>query len=276
MFTANMNKNTIPIIYQANKASRLLKNNFIRIKLLSKSLILASNILFCISFCHSFGQASISPSDIKNNNTGLKTIDNNNEIMNFWLRNGKIIKGRINNISGDTVEIIDLYDKQNYYNKKYFVSASIPGVMSPSLGLGLGIPYGYMGINIDYPVFRSVYLTAGLGSVFKENSYMWNIGTNIYMINERFRPRISAYYGINTALKIVNSSTDKSYKQFTGVSLGGGFDARIFYRHGFDFNIFYIYSRSFDEAIKQAQQSMIKIEKQSSPVVFSIGYRFFY
>ena len=242
MFTANMNKNTIPIIYQANKASRFLKNNFIRMKLLSKSLILASYILFCISFCHSFGQASTSPSDIKNNNTGLKTIDNNNEIMNFWLRNGKIIKGRINNISGDTVEIIDLYGKQNYYNKKYIVSASIPGVMSPSLGLGLGIPYSYMGINIDYPVFRSVYLTAGLGSVFKENSYMWNIGTNIYLINERFRPRISAYYGINTALKIVNSSTDKSYRQFTGISLGGGFDARIFCRHGFDFNIFYIYS----------------------------------
>jgi hypothetical protein len=241
-------------------------------KFLSKALILIFFILLFLSFRYTFSQQNKLSNNKKDSISGLKTNGYDNTIMHFWLRNGKLIKGNINNIKGDTVEIIDIYGKQNIVNKKNIVNTSMPGIVSPSLGFGMGVPYGYLGLNIDYPVYRFFNISAGIGSNFKENTYLWNVGTNIYLAKERLRPRISAYYGINSFLLMVGSS----YEQFKGISFGAGFDARVYYRHGFDFSFLYIYSPSFNKACRDIQQSGWKIDKHTSPLVLSFGYRLFY
>lgn len=228
--------------------------------------------LIQIYLCFHCAFAQLNNPSANNGINGFKSNAYENNIMHFWLRNGNMIKGRIGSITADTVEIIDIYGVHNFYKKKNIVSASPQSIMDPSVGVGLGIPYGFTGLNIDFPVYRFIYITAGFGTRYKEKSYLWNIGTNIYLLNERLRPRISVYYGINSFLLI----KDVSYQQFAGFSFGGGFEARIYYRHGFDFSMLYWYSPAFEKAFKQAQQQWLTGEKQSSPVVISFGYRFFY
>ena len=137
---------------------------------------------------------------------------------------------------------------------------SIPKVGSTTSGVGLGVPYGVLGVNTDLSVSPNVSLTLGLGtSVVAGTAY--NFGLKCYLTppDQTFRPRISAYYGVN-AIRASSFGEGKSYR---GISLGAG--AQWMWgqskKHGLDFDVMYLAT--------SAQGA----PTDGSKVKISIGYR---
>ena len=91
-----------------------------------------------------------------------------------------------------------------------------------SFGVGLGIPYGILGGNIDINVAPNLNLSAGIGTtVLAGIGYSFGFKYFFMPIERTFRPRVSAYYGVNTAIEYIGGSKDN--ESFTGVNIGAGF-----------------------------------------------------
>ncbi|NQU05599.1 MAG: PEGA domain-containing protein [Calditrichaeota bacterium] len=68
-----------------------------------------------------------------------------------------------------------------------------------SIGLGIGIPYGYvLGLNLDINVAPNLNLSAGLGTTIQFGPG-YNFGLKYFLTSAEntFRPRVSAFYGVN-------------------------------------------------------------------------------
>lgn len=129
-----------------------------------------------------------------------------------------------------------------------------------SLGIGIGVPYGIIGGNIDINIFSNVNGSFGLGTTYFSGA-SYNLGIKIFFVDakETFRPRVFAFYGINSVDKYERSDDNNSY---TGLSLGLG--GQFLWRKtkmGFDFDIVYI-----------ATSSKGKIDPKNS-IKISLGLR---
>ena len=136
-----------------------------------------------------------------------------------------------------------------------------------SLGVGLGFPYGFLGGNIDINIAPNFNLSAGLGStIFAGMGYSFGCKYFLASVVRSFRPRVSAYYCVNT---IVNyGSSLKDNESFTGLNLGLGFQL-MWGRNksnGFDFDIYYIATTSLEpEEVGVEAPGKVKV---------SLGYRY--
>ncbi len=152
-----------------------------------------------------------------------------------------------------------------------------------SVGLGLGIPYGFMGMNMDYYLNQYAALTAGVGST-NIAGIGFSVGTKYYFVDDTksFRPRLTAMAGINGALKkeifdneVTGSSEDLIKETFPGVSLGLG--ALITWgenkQQGLDFDVFYICSSGIYDRISNLRDHGYDIKKPGR-ISISFGYRY--
>jgi hypothetical protein len=145
-----------------------------------------------------------------------------------------------------------------------------------SIGLGMGVPYGGIGINGEIAIYKYFSLSGGIGSTGIAGSG-YSAGGKVYFTSaeSKWRPRISADYGINSAIS-VTGITEISEK-FEGITLGIGFLHTLGEnrRSGFDFDVLYLatcgnfYSR-WDE-IKKSFSNIS--EPYLGRVKISIGYR---
>ena len=144
-----------------------------------------------------------------------------------------------------------------------------------SWGIGLGIPYGVLGGNIDINVAPNFNLSAGIGtSIVAGLGY--NIGLKYFFssIKQSFRPRVSAYYGINSAVlkKYPGGIKEDEGEAFTGVSLGVG--AQWMWGEsktsGLDFDIIYLASTGLD--IDKLKDEGFDVDEPGK-IKISIGYR---
>jgi hypothetical protein len=123
-----------------------------------------------------------------------------------------------------------------------------------SVGLGLGIPYGVLGVNGDVGV-GPVELTAGLGLLG------WNVGARLYpslKYDKKGSPtgvRFSAFYGVNTIL-----DTYDDWELRTGLTVGVG--ARF---GPFDIDLLFPFS-DIPDGYERASFD--------TPVKLSVGFRF--
>ena len=98
---------------------------------------------------------------------------------------------------------------------------------SSSIGVGIGLDYGGIGMNFTtYPI-KNVGLFAGAG--YNLADFAWNIGTKIRWVNNYqanyIVPSVSVMYGANAVIEIQDPRYGSStYTSFNGVSLGGGID----------------------------------------------------
>lgn len=145
-----------------------------------------------------------------------------------------------------------------------------------SWGIGFGIPYGVLGGNIDINIAPNFNLSAGLGTTIVAG-LGYNVGVKYFLssIENSFRPRISAYYGVNAAvLKEYPSLLDKEDdgEAFTGVSLGVG--AQWMWGEsktsGLDFDIIYLASTGLD--IDKLKDEGFMVDEPGK-IKISIGYR---
>ncbi len=118
-----------------------------------------------------------------------------------------------------------------------------------SIGLGAGIPYGILGLNFDVNIVQNLNLSIGTGGTEKVG-FGYSAGFKYFLasIEEKLRPRVSAYYGINTVIETEYFSSDGSQdetKSLEGFSFGAGI--QVMYgkskRNGFDFDFIFIVTR---------------------------------
>lgn len=132
------------------------------------------------------------------------------------------------------------------------------------LGVGLGVPYGFFGLNLNYRVTDLIEASGGYGSAH-DGFKAWAIGGRVYPFTElkRFRPRLSAFYGVVGKVTTRDTSTGnkRTIDVFEGFALGGGFEWKFFPRHSLDLDLFY----STGEAPE-------KYKTDDSHLRISIGY----
>lgn len=93
-----------------------------------------------------------------------------------------------------------------------------------SLGAGLGMDFGGLGVNLLVYPQRNIGLFAGVGYAFAGTGY--NIGAKIRFVSENTRSKVAFYglamYGYNAAISVTNAT--EYNKLFYGPTLGFGFD----------------------------------------------------
>ena len=105
-------------------------------------------------------------------------------------------------------------------------------------GVGLGVPYGIIGLNLAYQINDFFEANAGFGSPPGYRGLDWVLGGRFYPIPKfkRFRPRLSALYGVVGAVRDIN---DDIIDVYDGPAIGAGFIWKFFRRHSIDLDIFY-------------------------------------
>lgn len=146
-------------------------------------------------------------------------------------------------------------------------------VKEHSWGVGFGIPYGVMGVNLNYNIIPYMDLSLGLG-ISPLSGFAYNIGGKLYFASDekRFRPKISCYYGTNTMVDDpLYYETDNS-TNYNGITVGVGglvyFDQAN--RHGLDIDLLYRVST-------EANIDRLNVEGYDTSGIeeftISIGYR---
>ncbi len=138
-----------------------------------------------------------------------------------------------------------------------------------SIGVGIGIPYGIIGVNGDLNIAPNLNFTLGIGTAVVSVGY--NFGVKYFFLDadKWFRPRILAVYGTNSALQVTNASGyDKAY---TGLSLGAGAQYMWSRTSGLDFDIIYIATTGLD--VNDLRKQGIAADEPGK-VKISLGYRY--
>lgn len=121
-----------------------------------------------------------------------------------------------------------------------------PELAQHSLGIGLGVPYGILGLNLDINLVPNLNASAGLGTTLRAG-VGYSAGFKLFLtpIDNIFRPRLSAFYGINTI--VVYEGNENLNQAYRGFSLGLG--AQLLWqktKNGFDFDVYYIATSEAD------------------------------
>ncbi|MGD2034197.1 MAG: hypothetical protein PVF73_04015 [Bacteroidales bacterium] len=145
-----------------------------------------------------------------------------------------------------------------------------------SLGLGIGIPFGVLGANLDIRVIGYIHLSAGIGMAI-EVFPVYNVGGKIYFRNEHFiwRPRFSVFYGINRIVHMQNFWGTTS-KGLHGITLGLGQQLAFgtLRTIGIDLDIHYLVrDNDYSQFLKQLRSSGYTV-KEKSDITLSLGIRY--
>ena len=89
-------------------------------------------------------------------------------------------------------------------------------------GLGIGIPYGILGGNLEYRADEVIALTGGVG--INPAGLGWSVGARIYMPGMgNFKPRLTALRGVVAMLETQYWNGDSDYESLVGEAFGIGF-----------------------------------------------------
>lgn len=153
-----------------------------------------------------------------------------------------------------------------------------PKSKSNSLGFGIGLDYGGIGLNITHNPINEFGFFAGLGYAFAGIGY--NVGCKFrfyYEEKEKLTPFLNAMYGYNTAVS--STSTSRSYnssetlsftydKLYYGVSVGIGLD--YFVSSGNSY-----WSGAIIIPLRNSEAQTIAKNSDLMPIAFSFGYHFY-
>lgn len=156
------------------------------------------------------------------------------------------------------------------------IAAPMPAPARGSVGVGLGVPYGVLGVSGDLAVHDHVSLTVGIGTtIFAGVGY--NAGAKLFFMpsSRRWRPRVSAYYGTNSMIVIEGSTS--SAEKFLGLTLGAGVQ-RTFGasgRHGIDLDLMIVTTNGgMQEEMERLEDQHGVMIPEPGRVKVSTGYRY--
>lgn len=133
-----------------------------------------------------------------------------------------------------------------------------------SAGIGLGLPYGILGFQLNVPVSHSFSAFTALGNAFVVT---WQLGAIYRPISYFPRFRLLAMYGTNT---IVSTGLfGLEYRGYQGFSAGLGFAPDIG-RSGWTFDLLSILSSNVDQDKRYDEDDFDK--ESPSDIKISLGY----
>ena len=215
----------------------------------------------------------------------------------LYLKNGNILKGvivenepndhvRIELPGGSLItvrysDIIKFSQEPTSMNETSPAQAPLSVLLNTnSIGIGIGNPYGIIGVNIDHSALSNLDLSLGLGSIiFKSTAF--NIGGKYYLFSAEMapRPRASIYYGVNNWFVKNESKANTATRVITGFGFTFAFGMQWMFgqdkKHGFDCDIYLVtpstqpYRSQFTEAIDNDL-----LQRSSALASISLGYRY--
>lgn len=141
-----------------------------------------------------------------------------------------------------------------------------------SIGLGLGIPFGILGINGEWHATPNIAVTAGVGSTLSEG-LGYSAGMRYYFgaVDGGSRFRLSALYGTNTII-LKKSFLEDETEVYSGLNLGFGW----LWKSGWEFDVIYMVSPDFSDIEDDLNKKGYTVTSKgwNAPVKISVGYRF--
>jgi len=158
------------------------------------------------------------------------------------------VKGKILSLDGDMLTIksrngaIQKVDRNSITN-----ISEIPFGTIGSVGAGFGVPYGILGIGVEFNALPILSLNGGLGTTIF-SGVGWNVGARAYFRKPGpvWRPRISAFYGINGVY--AEDFGDPDNASYAGLTVGLG-QLFLWQQHGFDLDLMYIINSELYDVI---------------------------
>ncbi len=142
-----------------------------------------------------------------------------------------------------------------------------------SIGFGIGLAYSGLGTNLDIHLFKGLYISGSVGTLFSAEPFMYNIGGK-YIFRpggRRWQPRVSVYYGKNRVL-----NNDYIKESFQGISIGIGqqWALAITKAWAFDFDLHYVFNQNMQNRIDELIIDGYPIDSEWSHFDVSIGLRY--
>jgi len=163
--------------------------------------------------------------------------------------------------------------------KKWFASISMvaylcwPNLLlaETSFGVGMGTPYGILGVNVDFEISKKMDFTLGFGGTIFTGSGK-AIGIRYYPNPEKSRLRYSLIYGTNFFIHeddCIFCGDSASYEGFN-ISMGWGSKSND---SGWDFDLILKLTSEAEDRIKELQDLGDTIDDADIPSLsFSLGY----
>ena len=197
------------------------------------------------------------------------------------LKNGTVLKGQIIEKKDDGSIIITTndgftvtVDAGDIYKIEEMKYAS-----TGSAGVGIGVPYGVIGMGADYHLLNGVHLSVGFGTtVFAGSAF--EIGGKYFFreAGHTWRPRVMAFYGVNSMILIEDSwSGDTEGEKYSGLTLGVGQQWTFGddKRHALDLDLMYLLTRGdFDDDMEAWEDAGYDITGGEARIKLSFGYRY--
>jgi len=143
-----------------------------------------------------------------------------------------------------------------------------------SVGIGFGYPYAVLGLNLDFLVYKCVYISGGVGTAIIKTP-TFSIGSKIFLRsgNHNWRPRLSFFYGDNSS---INSEMYNIQEIFPGFTFGIGqqYTLGLSKSWGIDLDITISEYSKMEQRAKELQNNGYDLGGDPSPISFSIGVRY--
>lgn len=164
---------------------------------------------------------------------------------------------------------LQVYAESIVETNEHIAEANFNEEMSPlSLSFGYGIPYGILGLNLNYRITDNVEIHTGIGT--------WGptFGGKFYPDKENQNINLGLLYGPNTITgSCINSSCDILDEGYSGLNAIFGYSPSKG-EDGWEFGLVLILTREgYDEDIQKARDSGYDIEEEGSKIMISFGYR---
>jgi hypothetical protein len=147
-----------------------------------------------------------------------------------------------------------------------------------SLGMGMGLDYGGIGMNVTIYPQKNIGFFGGIGYALIGLGY--NAGFKARIHFSDLKPSSSIFmtgiYGYNTVYKVKNAS--RFNKMFYGATIGLGFETAVkpgkagYWSFGLLIPLRSTEAIGYQDELESIPN--MKIEQKLVPVAFSIGYRF--
>lgn len=195
-----------------------------------------------------------------------------------YLKDSTIVKGKITSVDEKKIglklnkgKLINVYEWEEILRveENHF---AIKG----SVGIGVGVPYGIVGLNGEWAFLKHFSLSGGIGTtVYAGIGYAIGARAYLWPTGEIWRPRISVHYGVNSTIAEENLFEGEA---FAGLTIGAGLLAMFGEkrRHGFDIEFAFFATRgNLENRIEELNNSgnYAPIETPGRFGVV-IGYRF--
>lgn len=203
------------------------------------------------------------------------------ELNKVFLKSGRVVTGRIIQKQENGDIILETTDgvRLSFEGGDIAQIVTLDRSSKGSLGAGLGVPYGILGANAEYEVAQQLCVSGGIGTtILAGTGYSFGLRYYLNEAGNSWRPRLSAFYGTNAMIEVIELSGEDFQEQYSGLTLGIGQKWLLGerHRHGIDLDLMFLATRGdFDHDMDVLEEQGYQLDDiGTGQVKLSAGYRY--